>query len=48
MATICEICGNEKGEKEMIRRRLNGMNHFFCSIRCEVSWEKVNLVGVCG
>lgn len=44
----CAICGQERPAERMISRRLNGREHYCCSIRCEVRWEKANLVGVCG
>jgi hypothetical protein len=32
----------------MIQRMLNGKKHYCCSLGCEVKWEKLNLIGVCG
>ena len=48
MNAKCAICGEERPADRMIPRRLNGRYHFCCSINCEVRWEKVNLVGICG
>lgn len=48
MAIICEICGSEIQAERQITRKLNGRDHYCCCIRCEVQWEKKNLVGVCG
>lgn len=44
----CIICGQKKRSEVMIRRRLHGRDQFCCSLRCEVRWEKTNLLGVCG
>jgi len=44
----CAGCGEMKERRKMIRRRLNGRDHFCCSLPCEVQWEKENLVGICG
>jgi hypothetical protein len=44
----CAVCGKKNTVEEMIVRRLNNREHFCCGIRCEVKWEKHNLVGVCG
>jgi hypothetical protein len=44
----CACCGQEKEKETMIRRRLHGHDQFCCSLRCEVQWEKSNLLGVCG
>jgi hypothetical protein len=48
MGTTCAICGKEAREGKMIVRRLNGRNHYCCCLRCEVTWEKENLIGVSG
>ncbi|SNB45196.1 hypothetical protein [Geobacter sp. DSM 9736] len=48
MNVKCAVCGQLGPNEKMILRRLNGRNHFCCSISCEVRWEKVNLVGICG
>ncbi len=49
MSTVtCEVCGKKIASEEVIVRRLNSRNHFCCGISCEVTWEKQNLVGVCG
>lgn len=44
----CTVCGQQKPMERMIRRKLNGRQHFCCGIRCEVKWEKHNLMGTCG
>lgn len=46
--TTCAYCGKKKEKGRMIRRRLNGADRYCCSIACEVAWEKMNLIGVCG
>ena len=48
MSARCEICGREHNRQEMIRRRLNGRELYCCDVGCEVKWEKINLLGVCG
>jgi hypothetical protein len=48
MQVRCVVCGENRATEEMILRRLNGRPHFCCGIRCEVRWEKINMVGVCG
>jgi len=44
----CACCGEKRQKQTMIRRRLNGRERYCCSLRCEVRWEKINLLGVCG
>ncbi len=48
MNITCAICGQSRPLDKMISRKLNGRRHFCCSINCEVQWEKMNLMGVCG
>ena len=48
MVIQCAICGKEIRAGKAITRRLNGRNHYCCCLSCEVSWEKENMVGVCG
>lgn len=45
---VCAFCGKKAEREKMIKRRLNGRDRYCCSIGCEVAWEKMNLVGVCG
>lgn len=45
---VCACCGNSRPKNEMIYRHLNGRKRYCCSLACEVSWEKANLLGVCG
>lgn len=47
-AIPCACCGKLRERERMIRRRLNGKDRYCCSLACEVKWEKMNLVGVCG
>ncbi len=44
----CAYCGKKRRRLDMIHRRLNGKDRYCCSLQCEVKWEKLNLVGVCG
>ena len=46
--TRCIYCGGKRHKDLMIRRRLNGKDAYCCSLRCEVKWEKKNLIGICG
>lgn len=48
MMVRCEVCGTTRNEEKMITRRLNNRSYYCCGINCEVKWEKINLIGVCG